>query len=216
MLAHALADEVQAYVQGVVAARGVCHCVIPGGRSARRLLELLRQRDLPWPALHFYPSDERCVPVDALERNDRLIKELLLGPALLPLPHLHSIPAELGPEEGAAQFSKILSQTPFFDIALLGVGSDGHTASLFPGHPALSNDRPAVPVRDAPKPPPERVSLGLGRLLTAQRRILVVTGREKRDLIERVQSGADLPAVRVQPTSWFLDAAAAGVLSEDV
>lgn len=131
-LARVLADDLVQHIRTAVAARGVCHCVFPGGRSPRRVLELLREQDLPWKALHLYPSDERCVPLGDSERNDRLIAELFLGQVPLPPTHLHSIPAELGPEEGATWFSQLLAQTPPFDIALLGVGPDGHTASLFP------------------------------------------------------------------------------------
>lgn len=214
-LARALADDLAQHIRAAVVSRGVCYCVFPGGRSPRRVLELLRERDLPWPALHLYPSDERCVSVDDSERNGRLIEKLMLGKVPLPEVNLHSIPAELGPEEGAAQFSQLLSQTPVFDFALLGVGPDGHTASLFPGHPALADERPAVPAWHAPKPLPERVTLGLGRLLVARQRIAMVTGREKRELFERVQHGADLPVVRVQPTRWYLDAAAARLLNHN-
>lgn len=208
-LARALADDLVQHIRTAVAARGVCHCVFPGGRSPRRVMELLREQDLPWKALHLYPSDERCVPLGDSERNDRLIAELFLGQVPLPPTHLHSIPAELGPEEGATWFSQLLAQTPPFDIALLGVGPDGHTASLFPGHPALADERPAVPVWHAPIPPLERVSLGLGRLLAARSRIVVVTGREKRGLIGQLQRGADLPVVQVEPTGWYLDTQAA-------
>ncbi len=208
-LAQALADDLARHIRTAVTAKGECHCVFPGGRSPRRVLELLREQDLPWPALHLYPSDERCVPVGDPERNDRLIEELLFGKGSFLPAHLHSIPAELGPEEGAVRFSRLLAQTPPFDIALLGVGLDGHIASLFPGHPTLTDERPAGPVWHAPKPPLERVSLGLGRLLSARQRIVVVIGQEKRELMEQVQRGADLPVMRVQPTEWYLDAEAA-------
>lgn len=208
VLACTLADDLAQYIRAAVAARSECHFVFPGGRSTRRVLELMRGYDLPWQSLHLYPSDERCVPVGDPERNDRLIDELLVDQWILPSENLHRIPAELGPEMGATQFSRLLSMTPPFDIAFLGAGPDGHTASLFPGHPALSDDHPAVPVRDAPKPPPDRVSIGFARLQAARERWVIVTGVEKRDLMTRVQRGDDLPVTRLQPTVWFMDAVA--------
>ena len=209
-LAVSLVSELAQMIRVAIADRGVCHMVFPGGRSPRRALELLSGQDLPWDMLHLYPSDERCLPVGDVERNDRLIDELLLTRVSLPPKNLHRIPAELGPEEGAALYNQLLHQTPPFDIALLGVGPDGHTASLFPGHPALADGCAAVPVWNAPKLPPERVSLGLGGLLAARQRLVVATGSEKCELIGQIQRGVDLPVARIQPTKWYLDAAAVG------
>lgn len=204
-----LAGELAQLIRTAVSNRGACHMVFPGGRSPHRALQLLSEQQLPWAALHLYPSDERCLPTGDAERNDQLVDELLLGRVPLPSKNLHRIPAELGPEEGSAQYSRLLRQVPRFDVALLGVGPDGHTASLFPRHPALSDERPAVPVCDAPKPPPARVSIGFARLLAARERWVIATGSEKRDLMIRVRQGADLPVMRVRPTAWFMDVAAA-------
>ena len=96
------------------------------------------------------------------------------------------------------------------DLVLLGMGEDGHTASLFPGNAALEDTRPAVPVRQAPKPPPERVSLGLGTLRSASERIVLVAGQDKRDALRRIGAGERLPIALVGPLLWFMDAAAAG------
>lgn len=208
-LADLLANELADMIRIAIAGNGTCHMVFPGGRSPRSVLERLAKVDLPWAGLHLYPSDERCLPVGDAERNDRLIDELLITQVPLPVKNLHRIPAELGPEEGAAQYCRLLNKTPPFDIVLLGVGPDGHTASLFPGHPALADGRAAVPVWNAPKLPPERVTIGLGRLLAARQRIVVATGSEKCDMIRQVKRGVDLPVARVKPTKWYLDAAAA-------
>ena len=175
----------------------------------------MRGYDLPWQSLHLYPSDERCVPVGDPERNDRLIDELLVDQLTLPPANLHRIPAELGPEMGATQFSRLLRKTPPFDVVFLSAGPDGHTASLFPGHSVLADERSVVPVWGAPKPPPQRVSIGYSRLLAARQRIVMVTGSEKRELAEQVQRGVDLPVTRVQPTGWYLDGEAARVLRDN-
>ncbi len=204
-LAHTLADALEQQICASVVARGACRLVFPGGRSPRRVFELLRERNMPWQALHFYPSDERCVPVGDPQRNDRIIEEVFLREVPLPLENLHSIPAELGPEDGAAWFSQLLLRTPPFDIVLLGVGPDGHTASLFPESPALRDDRAAVPVFNAPKPPSERVSIGMRRLRDASERLVIVTGNEKKVLIARLESGEKFPVTQVHPTKWFVE-----------
>jgi 6-phosphogluconolactonase len=204
-----LANRLTELIHAAVVLNGNCHIVFPGGNTQRQIFEQLRYADIPWPELHLYPSDERCVPVGDPQRNDRLFDELLLALSPLALKNLHRIPAELGPEEGALRYSWLLDQAPHFDIALLGVGPDGHTASLFPNHPALRDHRPAVPVRNAPKPPPDRVSIGLARLQAARERWVIVTGAEKRDLLCRVRRGEDLPVTRVRPTVFFVDAEAA-------
>lgn len=204
-LASELADELALQMRVAVDARGTCHMVIPGGRSPRRVLELLRAMEVPWSALHFYPSDERCVPVGDPERNDRLIDELLLPHVSLPLENLHRIPAELGPEEGALRFSQLLKNIPPFDIVLVGVGSDGHTASLFPNHLAVLDDRDAVPVLAAPKPPPFRVSIGLGRLKRAHNRHVIALGPEKRDILTSPDRLRETPVMRLNATIWYAE-----------
>lgn len=209
-LAASLANELAQLIRATVANRGVCHMVFPGGGSPRRTLELLSKQDLPWVSLHLYPSDERCVPADDDYRNDRLIEELVIKRGMLPPENLHRIPAELGPEEGALQYSQLLDHLPQFDIALLGMGSDGHTASLFPKHPGLTDQRSVIPVCNAPKPPPERVSIGLHRLLTAHNRWVMAMGGDKQDALDSAYRGDDLPVTQVKPTAFFVDLAAAG------
>jgi 6-phosphogluconolactonase len=204
LLAEDLADALAEQIIAAVADRGFCHMVFPGGRSPRQVLERLREQDIPWGALHLYPSDERCVPVGNPERNDRLVDELLFNHVSLPPENLHRIPAELGPEEGALRYSDLLDKTPRFDIVLLGMGLDGHTASLFPNHPALRDMRQAVPVWNAPKPPSLRVSIGLKRLTDALTRLVIVLGNGKYKLMNSLESLSDTPVVLIQPTAWFV------------
>lgn len=205
ILAYSVTDMLERKIQAAVNIRGVCRLVFPGGHSIVRVLELLRERSLPWSAVHFYLSDERCVPVGHIQRNDRLIKEAFFRKVPLPSENLHSIPAELGAEEGAESFSELLLHTPPFDIALLSAGPDGHTASLFPGDSALHDTRYAVPILNAPKPPQARVSIGLTRLRLATERWMVIAGAEKRDLVVRLMQGEILPVTQIQPTKWFVD-----------
>ncbi len=203
-LASALADELARLILMVVRARAVCHIVFPGGRSPYRVLVKLREIDLPWKSLHLYPSDERCVPPGDEARNDRLIDELLLGQVSLPAENIHRIPAELGPEEGAFRYSQLLKQTARFDIALLGLGPDGHIASLFPNHPAINDSREAVPVLNAPKPPSSRISIGMQRLKQSLNRLVVVLGEDKLHLFNSLDSLRGTPAALLQPNVFYI------------
>lgn len=134
-MAQALTDDFANRIGSAVALRSICHCVFAGGPSRHRVMERLSVRHLPWSALHQYPSDGHYLPVGHPARNDQLIKELSLGRVPPPYVKRHSIPGDLGPAEGAALFSQLFAQTPPFDIALLGVGSDGQTASFSPTTP---------------------------------------------------------------------------------
>lgn len=204
-LTEALMAELTGLIQRAVAERGDCHMVFPGGRSLHLVMERLREQDIPWSALHLYPSDERCVPVGDPERNDRLIDELLFNYVPLPPENLHRIPAELGPVEGARRFSELLKRIPAFDIVVVGVGTDGHIASLFPNHPAVSDTRNAVPVKAAPKPPPSRVSIGFDRLRGGYNRYAVAIGAEKRDFFKDLDIINPSPVIRVNAAIWCAD-----------
>lgn len=197
-LAIAVAKEIIAAVN----VRGACHMVLPGGESPRRFFEHFGNCDLPWQSIHFYPSDERCVPVGDRERNDHMIDEVLLSLVDIPSDHLHRIPAELGAVEGARIYAQTLQSVPVFDVALLGVGVDGHIASLFPGHPALYDCRDAVPVMAAPKPPPSRVSIGLRRLRAAGSRHVIALGAEKRAVFCQADRSGTLPAMQLEGNIW--------------
>jgi 6-phosphogluconolactonase len=122
---------------------------------------------------------------------------------------VHRIPAELGPDEGALAYDPIVAWLQPLDLVLLGAGPDGHTASLFPGHPALGAEGWAVGVAGAPKPPPERVSLTLRALRSARRVVFLVTGQDKAEAVTQARRGL-VPSGMIEGAEWLLDAAAAG------
>jgi 6-phosphogluconolactonase len=208
-LAAALVGHIERSLYAAVSARGEFHLVLPGGGSPRGLLSLLRDRHLPWRFVHLYLTDERCLPPGDGKRNDFMIEQLLLPYVRLPYANVHRIPAELGPEAGAQAFAELLRNTPPFDLVILGMGEDGHTASLFPGSAVLDDEGAAVAVRHAPKPPVERVSLGLQRLLSARERLVIAMGVGKRPVLQRIQAGEVFPVTRAEPDVWYLDRDAA-------
>lgn len=188
-----------------VVVRGKCLVVVSGGSAVQHTLKHLATCDIQWSSVRLYMADERCMPREDRHRNDAMISKILVRPALIESEHFFQIPAELGPHHGAQLYGQTLASIDHFDIALLGVGPDGHIASLFPNHPSIESDERVVAVENSPKFPPNRVSIGLAMLRGATHRIVLVIGDEKRDLVNRLQGGEKSPVALVKPTRWFFD-----------
>ena len=208
-VAQAAADYIFDQLKTCVAEKGECHVVLPGGTTPARCLELLADKPLPWINIHWYPSDERCYPVGHAERNDTMIMDKLFSQQKNMVENFHPIPAELGPEQGAAKYILLLDEIENIDIVVLGMGEDGHTASLFPENDVLNDQHSAAPVHGAPKPPGDRISIGLNALNAARKRIVIITGASKHKALKKIREGEPLPASLVEPDFWFVDDAAA-------
>lgn len=208
-VARAVAEYLFRQINACVADKGVCHVVLPGGTTPARCLELLSDRPLQWSRVHWYPGDERCYPAGHVERNDTMIAAKLFSGHQQDISTFHPIPAELGPVQAARQYAALIDTTGGVDIVVLGMGEDGHTASLFPGNQALDDQQSVVAVFDAPKAPPERVSIGLSILKNAAECIVIATGDNKAEALASVHEGAPLPVGRIEPDVWFIDEDAA-------
>ena len=227
-LAEAAAEEVSRALSEAVAARGTATVALAGGSTPRELYERLaappwRER-IPWDRLVVLWGDERCVPPDDPASNFRMADETLLSKVLVPRESVHRIRGELGPEAAAADYERrlrgILGDPPApLDLVLLGIGADGHTASLFPPAVGLEAERRlAVPAR-APEPPRERVSLALPVINAAQRILVLARGAGKADAIARALGDPPdetLPAAHLRHASgrvlWLLDRGASAGL----
>jgi 6-phosphogluconolactonase len=169
------------------------HIALAGGRTPQRAYELLAGIAGSWSHVHLWLGDERCVPNDDPESNARMVRESLYANARAQPPVLHELPSPEQPEDAAWLYGcQVVDEIPeaTFDIVLLGMGPDGHTASLFPGFPQLAcKEAPCVAVRDSPKPPPERVTLTLPVLRRARFTLLLATGAEKADALARARAG---------------------------
>jgi 6-phosphogluconolactonase len=216
-----------------IAARGRFTLVLSGGSTPRALYALLASDELvsqiDWSRADFFWGDERCVPPDHPDSNYRMARESLLDPIHADPAHVHRMRGEELPERAAAAYDEHLHKffrippgdpPPRFDIVLLGMGADGHTASLFPGTPALAEvERWVVPNRAQPSGLP-RLTLTLPVLNAAAHVQFLVAGADKAERVKQVLEqtpGADeLPANAVRPTDgqleWMLDAAAASRL----
>ncbi len=180
------------------------HFAVAGGSTPRRAYELLASMQGTWSHVHLWLGDERCVAADHEDANQRMLDESLLSKLRSHEgPHLHPVRGDLQPEDAAWLYARELVATigeqPVFDLVLLGLGEDGHTASLFPGDPAaLSAEAPVIGVRGAPKPPPERITLTLPVLRRARFTLLLATGEGKKDALARVRAGdEEIPAGRM-------------------
>jgi 6-phosphogluconolactonase len=214
-LAQAVAEHIAKSCARAVAGRGAFHWAMAGGNTPKRCYAMLRQLDMPWSRVHVYFGDERCLPCGHSDRNDAMADEALLSHVGIPEENIHRIPVELGPTQAAAIYARLLHDSPRLDLVLLGMGEDGHTASLFPGDAALSDARFAVPVANAPKPPPERVSMGLATIRGARECIIMAAGRDKHEAFQRIRDGERLPAGRVESAIWFVDEAVSTVAPMD-
>jgi len=187
-------------LRAALSARGSAHLALNGGSTPRPVYEQLPALLEDWSGVHVWFGDERCVPPDHEDSNFRLASGTLIEGAGLRGDQVHRMRGELGPEEGAKAYAAELAEhlelgdggLPVLDVVHLGLGPDGHTASLFPNHPALRvTGWATVGITDSPKPPPERISLSLGCLNLARRRILHTVGEDKRAAVERVLAPAD-------------------------
>lgn len=180
--------------------------VLAGGQTPLALYRRLASEPLNWETWRVYFGDERCLPTNHPDRNTVLARLALLDQVPIAPEHIFTPPAELGPIEAASRYGALLANAGEFDLVLLGLGEDGHTASLFPGHDiGLGPEAPDVlPVLDAPKLPHERISLSAYRLSRAKQVIFLVTGASKRDAVKRWRRGERIPAAQISASERLL------------
>ncbi len=212
-LVEKLANALCEAADQAIAAHGAFHLVLAGGSTPLALYRALSARGAGDSRWHLWYGDERCLPLDHPERNNRLIETAWLAASQVPLENRRPISVELGAVEAASDYADRLKAVTDFDVVLLGMGEDGHTASLFPGHDwgVEPDSSDVLAVFGAPKPPPERVSLSAARLSRSAQVWFVITGSGKRTAISHWQAGEVLPIAQVhgkQETVAWLDAEA--------
>lgn len=181
--------------------RGKFIIVLAGGSTPRAVYQMLRGAEADWSRWHVYFGDERCLPADDIERNSTMASDAWLGHVPIPHGQMHAIPAELGAKAAALAYAESLRDVGTFDLVLLGLGEDGHTASLFPGHKwGIEADAPdTLAVNNAPKPPQERVSLSARRLSCTREVLFLVAGQTKRNAVAQWYAGDAIPAQAIRP-----------------
>jgi 6-phosphogluconolactonase len=199
--AAAVADEtvrrVLCAASRAIARQGVFRVVLAGGSTPERAYRQLAESTADWSYWQVYLGDERCASPGDAARNSRMIEQAWLRRSAIAADHVHWIPAELGAEQGARDYEAVIAPILPFDLVLLGMGEDGHTASLFPGH-RHTQARLVVPVKDAPKPPPDRISLNFVALRQTREMLLLITGAGKREAVRRWRNGEPLPVASLE------------------
>jgi len=225
-LGEALAADFDSHSRDALLHRGKFTVALSGGSLAAQFFPRLALVPFDRSRTHFFWADERAVPPSDPESNYAIAHALWLGPAKAPPANVHRIRGEdpdlrLTARAYAKELQHIAGKPPVLDYVLLGVGPDGHVASLFPGHPALESKEIVEVVEDSPKSPPRRLTLTMPVLTSAQNCVVVALGREKaaaiRDALER---GADTPLGALikgaADTQVLLDEAAASLLADRV
>jgi 6-phosphogluconolactonase len=216
-----------------IAERGVASIVLTGGGTGIALLKRLGSYPVDWARVQLFWGDERYVPHDDDERNEKQAREALLDHIDIPAANIHPMPASdsaFGDDVAAAaqSYAEDLAaaaesgaSTPVFDVHLLGMGGEGHVNSLFPHTDAVrENDRMVVGVVDSPKPPPLRITLTLPAVRRSRQVWIVTAGEAKAEAVAAAVGGAnpdDWPAagaIGIENTMWLLDSAAASRLSD--
>lgn len=181
--------------------RGRFNIVLAGGETPRGVYERMVEIPTDWSAWHIYFSDERSMPPTEPEHNSYMAKEIWLDHVSIPEGQVHIIPGDVRADKAAAEYAQLLAGVGLFDLTLLGLGEDGHTASLFPGNPwGVAADSPDVlPVFNSPKRPPQRVSLSAARLSRSRRVLFLVSGESKRKAVTAWRAGNAIPARAIMP-----------------
>ncbi|MDG2047085.1 MAG: 6-phosphogluconolactonase [Halioglobus sp.] len=200
LLTHELCSRIATMAAQCLARQGYFSIILAGGETPRELYRQLRYIATDWRYWHIYFSDERCLPVGNLQRNDTMAATTWLNYVAIPHAQIHSVPARTNVNTEAADYAAILQHAPGFDLALLGLGEDGHTASLFPGGEADEHSMAlAVAVTDAPKLPTRRVSMSPRCLSSSSAVWFIVRGSNKRKALEAWLGGAPLPPQAIKP-----------------
>nr|WP_221381807.1 6-phosphogluconolactonase [Actinoplanes polyasparticus] len=231
-LAATVASRLIAKIVDAQAERGSAGVVLTGGRIAKRVLAALKElpeaKAIDWAQLDLWWGDERFLPAGDPERNETQAREALLDALPLDPARVHAMPASDGAdgddtEAAAARYAAELrlggADLPPFDVLMLGVGEDGHVASLFPEHPVLNETgSTTAAVHNSPKPPPNRITLTMPTIQSADEVWLIAAGPDKTDSVSRALDGDKLlPAAHATgrtKTYWLLDKAAAAKVGQ--
>ncbi len=184
--------RISAAASDAVSGRGYFSLVLAGGSTPLAAYRLLAQSDLDCSGWRLYFGDERCLPKDDAERNSVMVAQTGLSDKVGKVFVMHT---ERGVERAAEDYRRVVDDAVPFDMVLLGMGEDGHTASLFPGHAEKSES--VFPVHDSPKLPAERVSLSTSALQNCRSMLAMIVGGSKRQSLRAWRAGANLPIARV-------------------
>lgn len=235
-LKDTIAKHVAAKSAEAIADHGYFSVAFSGGSMPKTLAKIADVPGVEWAKWHVFFADERCVPLDSEDSNYKACADHFFAKTTIPREQIYTVDFEVSPAEAAVKYEeslkKVMGDSPSFDIIFLGMGPDGHTASLFPGHPLLTyEDTLVTSITDSPKPPPNRITLTFPCINTAKEIVFIATGSSKAPIFkEMLTAGSDgkvsyvpnppYPAFMVAPTSgvltWYTDQDGVGTLAEPI
>lgn len=211
-LAHQAVELILNTAEQAIAERGAFHLVTAGGTTPNRCYELLReQKHQAWSKWFIYMGDERVLALDDPQRNSVSLYQAWLSSVPIPAENIQLIPTELGLERAVVLYNQTLAAVGTFDLVMLGMGEDGHTASLFPAQQNQLDSADVIGIRSAPKPPSERVSLSYQRLANTRVMLKLISGVSKHEALQAWLNKQSLPINQLmaqQQTYVYIDQAA--------
>ncbi|MCK4840834.1 MAG: 6-phosphogluconolactonase [Methylococcales bacterium] len=209
-VADAVLEQILTSAESAIAERGKFKLVLAGGSTPEKIYQQLVDAKTDWSKWQIYYGDERCLPADDKDRNSIMAKQALLSKVAIPSSNIFTMPTELGAVKAAEKYRQMIANVEQFDLVLLGMGEDGHTASLFPGQQHDQNES-VHEVYNSPKPPSDRISLSAKTLANTRKCFFIVTGESKQTPVSQWKQGADLPVASISPSAGvdiYIDSAA--------
>ena len=203
--AQFVADEIIKSSAQAITKNGVFHWVLAGGSTPELCYRLLRDADINWAKVHVWFGDERALELGHPDRNETMARKALLDVVPIPADNVHSIDFMHGTQAAAEAYAKEIETIDSFDLVMLGMGEDGHTASLFPNHDSLNSEDLTIAEFDSPKPPSERVSMSFKALNNHKECYILATGASKVDILKEIAGGVDLPITHINNAKWVVD-----------
>ena len=192
-------------IETTVNAHEDCNVIVAAGRSITKSLECLLPLSIDWQRVNWFLADERCVAKDDPQRNDLQIRQVLQKTLGNTYGNVISSRTDISLEEAVKEYATRIDQIDMFDFCLLGMGDDGHIASLLPDHWALKSTASCCLVSDSPNPPSQRITLSMRTLRNTKNRIVVTAGATKRQAVLEFRSDPDTPVRIFDPSLVVLD-----------
>ena len=195
-------------IQTTINSKQNCNVIVAAGRSITKSLECLSPKSIEWRRVNWFLADERCVAIDDPQRNDLQIRQVLKRTLGNTYGNVNSARTDTDLEEAVKEYATRIEQINMFDFCLLGMGDDGHIASLLPGHRAIESTDKCCLVTDSPNPPSQRITLSMNALRNSKNRIVVTAGATKRQAVSEFRNNPQTPVRIFEPTVIVLDRAA--------
>jgi len=195
-----VADDILDMAKISIKSTGSFKIVLAGGKSLIPTYKILSHSNADWSRWHIYIGDERCLPLKNKERNDHNINIIWLNNSPIPKKNIHFIRAELDAKQAVWHYETTLEEVENFDVTLLSMGEDGHTASLFPGH-QYDNKRDVVIINNSPKKPKQRISLSYSRLNQSNKVFKIISGSLKCNAVRQWLNNIQLPINQINGNS---------------